>query len=246
MYLQVLFGVFLAALVLLLLIFLFLPFPNQATKPQKQHLLPPKNHMQAPAPSMHLVSVFLILQELHNPPGLTNPTPFSSSLLHLHSNHFLFPGSLGHVGCWSLGMGKWMLGICSLLPRNLVGMVREKTARHIKGSEEQLGIGERRAIGAFRLCFLHLKLLSPSHTEGETTICLFVASLCSEVLEAGLQHLWPLLLILGMVMRTEQPWLTEGCLELLQAGRQNMTGQFKVTGMCDFSCQCCLSLTHPN
>lgn len=72
-----------------------------------------------------------------------------------------------------------------------------------KGSEEQLGIGERRAISAFRLCFLHIKLLSPSHTEGETTICLFVASLYFEVLEAGPCTMWPLLLILGMVMKTE-------------------------------------------
>lgn len=57
-----------------------------------------------------------------------------------------------------------------------------------KGSEEQLSTGERRAISAFRSCFLRLKLLSPSHTEGETTICLCVASLYFEVLEAGPQH----------------------------------------------------------
>lgn len=56
MYLQVLFGMFLPALVSLILIFLFLPFPNQVTKTQKQPLLLPKKHTQAPAPSMHLVN----------------------------------------------------------------------------------------------------------------------------------------------------------------------------------------------
>lgn len=43
--LQLLFGMFLAALVLLLLIFLFLLFPNQTTKTRQQPLLPPKNQM---------------------------------------------------------------------------------------------------------------------------------------------------------------------------------------------------------
>lgn len=78
-----------------------------------------------------------------------------------------------------------MLGICSLY---CDGEGEAENSKADKGSEEQLGIGERRAISAFRSCFLHLKLLSPSHTEGETAICLFVASLCFEVLEAGPQH----------------------------------------------------------
>lgn len=40
----------------------------------------------------------------------------------------------------------------------------------------------------FRLYFLHQKSLSPSHTEGQATACLFVASLYVEVLEEGQPH----------------------------------------------------------
>ena len=78
-----------------------------------------------------------------------------------------------------------MLGICSLLPGIVVGRERGSNRKADKGSEEQLGIGGRRAISDFRLYFFHQKSLSPSHTEGEATTCLFVASLYLEVLEVG-------------------------------------------------------------
>lgn len=182
---QLLFGMFLAALVLLLFIFLFLNFLNQRTKTNS-----PCSYLKIKwRPSVHLVNH---MRQLHSSKKCIihqawQIIPFSLQCFTSSHELLYFSGLLGWIGCWSLEMGRWMLGICSLLPGIVVGREKGSNGEADKGSEEQLGIGGR-DISAFKLCFLYQNPLSPSHMEGEAKRAPLLASLYLEVLEVGQPH----------------------------------------------------------